>query len=56
MEMLCSNIKEALTNAAKHSRATKVEISIETNERYVRLYIRDNGVGCASVKEGLGLS
>ena len=56
MEMLFSNIKEALTNAAKHSRATKVEISIEVNERYIRLYIRDNGVGCARVKEGMGLS
>lgn len=56
MEMLCSNIKEALTNAAKHSRATEVEISIEVNEKFTRLYIRDNGVGCARMKEGLGLS
>ncbi|WP_274362865.1 sensor histidine kinase [Paenibacillus thermotolerans] len=56
LELLSTNIKEALTNAARHSQATEVNISIDANERYTRLYIKDNGIGCSFVKEGLGLS
>lgn len=56
MEMLYSNIKEALTNASKYSKATKIMITIDVNQKYLRLHIRDNGVGCSRVKEGLGLS
>lgn len=55
MEILASNIKEALTNISKHSNATVVEISIETNEAYTRLFIKDNGVGCSRIKENMGL-
>ena len=56
MEIICSNIKEALTNTSKYSKATKVDISLDANEKYVRLYIKDNGVGCSKITEGLGLS
>lgn len=56
IEIFCYNIKEALTNISKHSKATKVNISVEVNENYARLYIKDNGVGSKSIKEGLGLS
>lgn len=56
MEMLCSNIKEALTNAAKHSKCTNIGVTIDVNERYTRLHIKDNGVGCVRLKEGMGLS
>lgn len=56
MGVLVTNIKEALTNAAKHSRATNVNIKVDMNERFTRLYIRDNGIGCPHVKEGLGIS
>lgn len=55
-EILSSNIKEALTNVAKHSKATQVEISVDVNERYTRLFIKDNGQGCSNLKRGLGLS
>lgn len=56
LELLSTNIKEALTNAARHSQATEVDISIDANERFTRLYIKDNGIGCSNIKEGLGLS
>jgi signal transduction histidine kinase len=56
VEILGTNIKEALTNASKYSEATLVEILIEINENYLRLYIKDNGVGCHKIKESLGLS
>lgn len=55
-EIISANIKEALTNASRYSNASLVTISIEINEKYVRLYIKDNGVGCKYIKEGLGVS
>lgn len=55
-EILSSILKEALTNAARHSGADLVEIRLEIRERIIRLYIKDNGVGCAKVREGLGIS
>lgn len=56
LEMLQTNIKEALTNASKYSKATRVDISIDINDKFIRLYIKDNGIGCTSIKEGLGIS
>lgn len=56
LELLISNIKEALTNASKYSYATKIEIRIDINAKFIRLYIKDNGRGCGNIKEGLGIS
>ncbi|HEY8910736.1 MAG TPA: sensor histidine kinase [Desulfosporosinus sp.] len=56
LEILGLIFKEALTNAANHSKATRVDISIDINEKYTRLYIKDNGIGCNKLKEGLGIS
>lgn len=56
LQIIHTNIKEALTNISKHSNATSVNITIDINERFVRLYIKDNGVGCRKVIEGLGIS
>ncbi|MHB8076335.1 MAG: sensor histidine kinase [Desulfosporosinus fructosivorans] len=49
-------LKEALTNAAKHSKATRIDISIDINDKFTRLYIKDNGIGSDKLKEGLGIS
>jgi len=56
LEVIIANIKESLTNASRYSAATGMEITIDINEQYSRLYVKDNGVGCTVVKEGLGLS
>lgn len=56
LEMLHTNIMEALTNTSKHSNATRVDISIDINDKFIRLCIKDNGTGCANIKEGLGIS
>jgi len=56
LEILGLILKEALTNATKHSKATRVAITIDINEKYTRLYIKDNGIGCDKLKEGLGIS
>ncbi|HEV8110332.1 MAG TPA: response regulator [Burkholderiales bacterium] len=39
--------QEILTNVARHSRATRVDIDLEVGEHEVRLQVHDNGVGIA---------
>jgi signal transduction histidine kinase len=56
LELLSATIKEALTNTARYSQATKVEIKIDVSMNYTRLYVKDNGTGSSNIEEGLGLS
>jgi signal transduction histidine kinase len=48
-------VSEALTNAAKHSRASAVRVEVETGDGAVRVSIRDDGVGGAAPGQGSGL-
>jgi len=49
-------IAEALTNAVKHARATRVEVSMNCDGRALMLEIRDDGIGGASMETaGTGL-
>jgi signal transduction histidine kinase len=50
-------VQEALTNCAKHSQSTAVEISLHYRDSLVRLSISDNGIGLSGSKNhsGLGL-
>lgn len=49
-------VQEALTNVARHSRATRVDISLQSKQRF-ELSIVDNGVGFEidKTKTGLGI-
>jgi signal transduction histidine kinase len=51
--------QEILTNVARHSRATRVDIELSVNEDRVALEVTDNGVGIADTdvtgKKSLGL-
>lgn len=50
---LYRTVQEGLTNARKHSRASRVDLSLDYNDpQRVRLVIRDNGVGAESVDSG----
>jgi signal transduction histidine kinase len=48
-------VAEALTNAAKYSRATEVNVCAETKGAYLDLSIRDDGIGGADSRKGSGL-
>ncbi len=48
-------VSEALTNAARHARASVVDVDVETDDEFVRLSIRDDGVGGADPAHGSGL-
>ena len=48
-------VSEALTNAAKHARASEVAVSGQTKEHTLALSILDDGIGGADVRKGSGL-
>jgi signal transduction histidine kinase len=48
-------VSEALTNAAKHARASVLQVDAETDDGVVRLSITDDGVGGADPDAGSGL-
>jgi signal transduction histidine kinase len=49
-------VAEALTNAAKHARASKVDVCVATEGATLRLLIRDDGDGGADAANGSGLT
>jgi signal transduction histidine kinase len=48
-------VAEALSNAAKHSRATKVTICAHDKDAKLHLLVTDNGIGGAKSGKGSGL-
>ena len=49
-------VSEALANAAKHARASAVQVELDTPDTVVRLAIRDDGIGGADPARGSGLT
>jgi signal transduction histidine kinase len=49
-------VAEALTNVAKHARASQVNVDVEADATNLRLAIRDNGIGGADPAKGSGLT
>ena len=48
-------VSEALTNAAKHASASRVEVDVGVADEVLRLLVRDDGVGGADPSRGSGL-
>ena len=48
-------VSEALTNAAKHSHASVVQVEVEATDAVLRLAVSDDGVGGADPVRGSGL-
>lgn len=49
-------VAEALTNVAKHSNATKAEVTVRTDREHVHVEVRDDGHGGADELRGSGLA
>jgi signal transduction histidine kinase len=47
---------EALTNAAKHARASAVRVELDADDAMLRLTVRDDGIGGADPAQGSGLT
>jgi len=48
-------VSEALTNAARHARASVVKVGVEAHDAQLHLSIRDDGIGGADAAKGSGL-
>ncbi len=48
-------VAEALTNAAKHARATGVDVSVKAGADFVHVCVSDDGCGGADIDRGSGL-
>jgi signal transduction histidine kinase len=46
---------EALANAAKHSQASRIDVSLEQCDERISLSVRDDGIGRAETAHGTGL-
>ncbi|MEG6567449.1 sensor histidine kinase [Thermoanaerobacterium saccharolyticum] len=53
--IIMENVKELLTNAMKYSKATKVSLTIDVLNKFIKVEMKDNGVGTDVVRKGLGL-
>jgi signal transduction histidine kinase len=51
----CYIVSEALASAAKHARASVVNVKVDTHDASLQLAIRDDGIGGADVGRGSGL-
>jgi signal transduction histidine kinase len=54
-EHLLSVLREALSNAARHARADKVDVTVDAGQDLV-LQVRDNGIGMKAVRRRSGLA
>ncbi len=54
-DSILDNTIEAVTNALKYSKCSKIAIEIILMHKAVRCSIEDNGIGCNIIREGMGM-
>ncbi len=53
---LYKNTQEAITNAVRHGKAKQIEVTLEYSEKDVVLSVRDHGIGCEEITQGMGMN
>ena len=56
LEIILDNAFEAVSNALKYAKCSKIEIKIHVMNKMLRCRIADNGVGCGEMIDGMGIS
>lgn len=56
LEIILDNAVEAVSNALKYARCSKIEIEIIVMNQMLRCSISDNGIGCNQMEEGMGIA
>lgn len=54
--LILDNIIEAFSNSLKYAQCHSIHVGIFVYHKFVRCSIRDDGKGCAHIKEGMGIS
>lgn len=54
-KVIYDNLGEALTNILKYSKATQVTVKIDVLSKFIKVEIKDNGVGTSNIKKSLGI-
>lgn len=55
LEVILDNSYEAVSNALKYSKCSAIDINVTVLNKMVRCSVKDNGVGCFELKEGMGV-
>ena len=55
-EVILDNAFEAVSNAMKYARCGHIDIRLVVMNKMVRCSIRDDGIGCKEIKDGMGIS
>lgn len=54
-DVILDNSFEAVSNALKYSQCKHIEIEIRVLPQFIQCWIRDDGVGCDTIHEGMGI-
>jgi signal transduction histidine kinase len=54
-EIIYRIVQECITNSIRHGKADHIWIQIDREYNMLKIFIRDNGVGCKEIKKGFGL-
>ena len=55
-EIILDNTYEAVSNSMKYARCKHINIDIKVMNRMVRCIVSDDGIGCKSIEDGMGIS
>jgi signal transduction histidine kinase len=55
-EVVLDNAFEAVTNSMRYARCSHINISILVMNKMIRVTVTDDGIGCDSVTDGMGIS
>ena len=48
-------VQESITNSIRHGKANRILIHINREYNMLKIYIKDNGIGCKNIEKGFGL-
>jgi len=56
LEIILDNAYEAVSNSLKYAKCTRIDMKIHVMNQIVRCSIKDNGIGCEEIVDGMGIS
>jgi len=54
-KVICDNIQEIFTNIIKYSEAKNVKVNVDVLNTFLKVEVKDDGIGCIRIEKGLGL-